>query len=75
MAVCDTHVFPGFPTPVLTQLFFLKPPAAFPICLGGEGRKYAGKKVHLILVSNSQPGQESDMLTTQPLWQATILKV
>ena len=25
MAVSDAHVFPGFLTPVLTQLFFLKP--------------------------------------------------
>ena len=25
MAVCDAYVFPGFLTPVLTQLFFPKP--------------------------------------------------
>ena len=29
MAVGDTHVFPGFLTPVLTQLFFPKPPTTF----------------------------------------------
>ena len=29
MAVGDAHVFPGFLTPVLTQLFFPKPPTAF----------------------------------------------
>ena len=29
MAVGDAHVFPGFPTPVLTQLFFPKPPTIF----------------------------------------------
>ena len=27
MAVSDTHLFPGFLTPVLTQLFFPKPHA------------------------------------------------
>ena len=29
MAVGDAHVFPYFLTPVLTQLFFLKPPTTF----------------------------------------------
>ena len=29
MAVGDAHVFPGFLTPVLTQLLFLKPPLLF----------------------------------------------
>ena len=29
MAVGDAYVFPGFLTPVLTQLFFPKPPATF----------------------------------------------
>ena len=29
MAVGDAHVFPGFLTPVLTQLFFPKPPTTF----------------------------------------------
>ena len=32
MTVGDTHVFPGFLTPVLTQLFFPKPPATFLTC-------------------------------------------
>ena len=46
MAVGDAYVFPGFLTPVLTQLFFPKPPTTFPtgFCRG-ERRKYAGKKV------------------------------
>ena len=68
MAVGDAHVFPGFPTPVLTQLFFLKPPTTFLTCFfRGERRKYAGKKVGLNRGSNSQPpGHESDMLTTEP---------
>ena len=63
-----THVFPGFLTPVLTQLFFLKPPTTFITCFcRGEKRKYAGKKVRLNRGSNSQPpGHEFDMLTTEP---------
>ena len=67
MTVSDAHVFPGFLTPVLTQLFFPKPPTTFHTCCRGERRKYAGKKVHLNWVSNSQPpGHESDTLTTEP---------
>ena len=30
MAVGDAYVFPGFLTPVLTQLFFPKPATTFP---------------------------------------------
>ena len=68
MAVGDAHVFPGFLTPVLTQLFFPKPPTTFLTCsCRGERRKNAGKKVRLNLGSNSQPpGHESDRLTTDP---------
>ena len=68
MAVSDAHVFPGFLTPVLTQLFFPKPPTTFFTCFcRGERRKYAGKKSRLNQGSNSQPpGHESDMLTTEP---------
>ena len=68
MAVGDAHVFPGFLTPVLTQLFFPKPPTAFLkwFCRG-ERRKYAGKKVSLNQGSDSnRPGHESDTLTTEP---------
>ena len=32
MAVGDAYVFPGFLTPVLTQLFFPKPPTTFLTC-------------------------------------------
>ena len=32
MAVSDAHVFPGFLTPVLTQLFFRKHPTTFLKC-------------------------------------------
>ena len=68
MAVSDAHVFPGLPTPALTQLFFPKPPTTFLTCFcRGERQKYARKKVRLNQVSNSQPpGHESDMLTTEP---------
>ena len=68
MAVGDAYVFPGFLTPVLTQLFFPKPPTTFPTCFcRDERRQYAGKKSRLNRGSNSQPpGYESDTLTTEP---------
>ena len=67
MAVDDAHVFPGFLTPVLTQLFFPTPPTTFLKCFCiGVRLKYAGKKVCFNLESNSQPpGHESDTLTTE----------
>ena len=64
-----THdVFPGFLTPVVTQLFFPKPPTSFLTCFcRAERRKHAGKKSRIIRGSNSQPrGHESDTLTTEP---------
>ena len=68
MADGDAHVFPGFLTPVLTQLFFPKPPTTFlTYFCRGERRKYAGKKICLNQGSNSQPpGHEFDTLTTEP---------
>ena len=68
MAVGDAYVFPGFLTPVLTQLFFPKPPTTFLTCLcRDERQKYAGKKSRLNRGSTSQPpGHESDTLTTEP---------
>ena len=67
MAVGDAYVFPGFLTPVLTQLFLQKPQTTFLTCFcKGERRKYGGKKSRLDLGSNSQPpGHESDTLTTE----------
>ena len=67
MAVGDAYVFPGFLTPVLTQLFFSKPPTTFLTCFcREERRKYAGKKSRLNQGSNSHPpGHESDTLTTE----------
>ena len=68
MVVGDAHVFPGFLTPVLTLLFFPKPPTTFLTCIcRGERRKYARKKSRLNRGLNSQPpGHESDTLTTKP---------
>ena len=65
----------GFLTPVLTQLFFPKPPTTFLTCFcRAERRKYAGKKVHLNRGSNSQPpGHESDTLTTEPPGRSSYL--
>ena len=71
MVVGDAYVFPGFLTPVLTQLFFPKPLTTFLTCFyRGERRKYAGKKSRLSRGSNSQPpGDESDKLTSEPYCQ------
>ena len=68
MAVGDAYVFPGFLTPVRTQLFFPKPPTTYLKCFcRGERQKYPGKQIRLNRGSNSQPpGHESDMLTTEP---------
>ena len=67
MAVGDAHVFPGFLTPVLTQLFFPKPPTTFLTCFWrGERRKYAGKKDRLNQLNSQPPGHESDTLTIEP---------
>ena len=73
MAVGDAYVFPGFPTPVLTQLFLPKPPTTFLTCFcRGERRKYTGKKSRLNRGMNSQPpGHESDTLTTEPPGRST----
>ena len=61
-------VFPSFLTPLLTQLFFQKPPSTFLTSFCKRGwRKYARKKSCLNWGSNTQPpGHESNMLTTEP---------
>ena len=62
----DAHVFPGFLTPVLTQLSFES--HQLPFSHGSvevRGGKNAGKKVRLNRVSNSQL-HKSDTLTTDP---------
>ena len=68
MAVGDAYVFPGCLTPVLTQLFFPKPPTSLTCFCRGERIKYVGKRSRLNQGLNSQPqGHESDTLSTEPL--------
>ena len=63
-----THMFPGFLSPVLTQLSFQSHRLFFLECFRGERRKYPGKKIHFNRVSNSKPpGHKSDTLTTELL--------
>ena len=67
MAVGDAHVFPGFLTPVQTQLSFQSHRLLF-LQASAEvrGEKYAGKRVRLNWVLNSRPPwNESDTLTTE----------
>ena len=47
MAVGDAYVFPGFLTPVLTNLFFPKPPTTFCLHASAEvrGKKMPERKV------------------------------
>ena len=59
MAVGDAYVFPGFLTPVLTQLFFPKPPTTFLICFYRWEAKIRLKE------KSPQPGIE---LTTTGSW-------
>ena len=63
----DPHMFPGF-SQISDTTFFTKPLTTFLTCFNrGERRKYAGKKVRLNRISNSQPpGHEYDALTTKP---------
>ena len=78
MAVADAYVFPGFLTPVLTQLFLPKLPTTFlTYFCRGERRKYAAKKSRLNQGSDSQPpGHGSDTLTTEPPgWGELSMKV
>ena len=44
MAVGDAYVFPGFLTPVLTQLFFPKPPTTFLTCFCRSERRISQEK-------------------------------
>ena len=72
MAVGDAHVFLGFLTPVLTELFFPKLPTTFPTCFCRGDRR---KKVRLNQGSNSQPpGHEFDELTAEPHGRGISLK-
>ena len=67
-------MFPGFLTPVLTQLFSPNPPTVLVTYFcRGERRIYARKKVCLNRRSNSQPPcHESDTLTNEPSQRVTV---
>ena len=72
MAVGDAYVFPGFLTPVLTQLFFPKPPTTFSHASSEVRGENMPERNHLNWGSNSQPpSHESDTLTTEPPWWGT----
>ena len=68
MAVGDAHAFPGFLTPIPTQLSFQIHQLLFShVSAESERQKCAVKQVRINRVLNSQPpGHESDMLTTAP---------
>ena len=62
MAVGDLRLFPGFLTPVLTQLSF----QSHRLFISHASEVRGKKKVRLNRVSNSQqPGHKSDTLTTE----------
>ena len=77
MAVGEAYVFPGFLTPVLTQLFFPKPPTTFShASVEVRGEKFTGKKIRLNRGSNSKPpGHESDTLTTEQPGQGSCPRI
>ena len=69
MAVGDAQVFPGFLTPVLTQISFHRHYLLFSYA-SAEKRGENTHERNFNGVSNSQPpGHESDMLTTEPSGQ------
>ena len=66
MAVVDVHVFPGFLTPVITQLSIQNHRLLFSHASELKGKNTSEIKFCLNRVSNSQPpGLESDTLTTE----------
>ena len=69
MAVSDAHVFPGFLTPVLTQISFQSHRLLFSHD-SAELRRKNTPEWNFNRVSDSQPpGHESDTLTTEPRWR------
>ena len=65
-------VFPGFLTPLLTQLFFFQRHLLLSSHPSAKVReKYAGHEVLLNRVSNLQPTGHDGTLTTEPLWRDT----
>ena len=67
MAIGNAHVFPGFLTPVLTQLSFQSHRLLFSRASEVTGENMPERKFCFDRLSNSQPpGHESDTLTTEP---------
>ena len=70
MAVGDTQVFPGFPTPVLAQLLSRATDYfSHMIQQRWEAeirRKESSPQPGIELTSSQPPGHESDALTTEP---------
>ena len=74
MVVGDTYVFPGFLTPVLTQLFIPKPPTTFlTYFCRGERAKIRQKEKSLQPGNSQPPGHKSDTLATEPLWRGDYM--
>ena len=68
MAVNDAHVFPGFLTPLLTQISFQSYRLLFSHASAEvRGENTPERNFASTVVPNSQPlGQESDTLTIEP---------
>ena len=62
MAVDDTHVFPGFFTPVPTQRFFPKPHAFAEV----RGENTLERKFASTRDQTQPPGRKLDTFTTEP---------
>ena len=69
MAVKDEHVLSGFLTPVLTQLFFPKPPNTFLTCFRGERRNTPERKLASsgYRTHNPQVMSQTDSLLSHPV--------
>ena len=75
MAVGEAHVFPGFLTPVLTQLSFQSRQLLFSHASPEVRSKNMLEKVRLNQFSNSQPPcHKFDTLTTKPPGQGKSLE-
>ena len=67
MAVGDAHVFPGFLTPVLTQIYFQSHRLLFSHASAEARGQHTPERNFANQVSNSQPPDDgADTLTTEP---------
>ena len=70
MAVSDEHVFPGFLTPVLTQLFFQSHQLLFSHASAEvRGENTLERKLASTGDRTQPPGHESDNFPTEPPWR------